>query len=158
MPVYCDDFACTHVNGTIQDVKNYVTPFDPAVQDLAMELGFDIKNMFNWAQDEVEYVYPTKDYWQKPKETIKSLRGDCLDKAAALTSMIIAAGYPSWVTLVYLPKRKEYHAYTTAMIDGGIKKLDPTCLYCSVYKFPDESMLMLVDFDHTGLIQLYESD
>ncbi|KKN21310.1 hypothetical protein LCGC14_0926520 [marine sediment metagenome] len=78
MPVYCDDFACTHVNGTIQDVKNYVTPFDPAVQDLAMELGFDIKNMFNWAQDAVKYVYPTKDYWQKPKETIKSLKGDCL--------------------------------------------------------------------------------
>jgi predicted transglutaminase-like cysteine proteinase len=52
-----------------------------------------------WVQENLEYVsddkqYKTPEYWAKPLETLKSMKGDCEDGAFLIHSLMLNAGIP----------------------------------------------------------------
>ncbi len=84
----------------------FVTPKDPAILDLAKQLGENLDAYLQWMSS-MEYVpdenaHGCKDYWQLPRETLELRRGDCEDFAVLLCSLLRAAGVPPerlWVVV-----------------------------------------------------------
>lgn len=158
MGVACDLFSCKHTNGVVEDVQNYVTPYDPRIQELARDLRYDPDTMYRYARD-MPYKLDADgegDKWYKPVETLDRGVKDCLDGSVLLNSLLIASGYNSWTSLVYLPLSDEFHAYVQAVINNELVTLETTCPSCKLGELSGEPVLKILDFDDTGLLVIHE--
>ncbi|MEA2066717.1 MAG: transglutaminase-like cysteine peptidase [Thermotogota bacterium] len=87
--------------------KLYITPNDPFIQSTVDEIfedkawwdtRADWKVLCDHVKDGIEYEYDTNlfgkmEYWQLPRETLTSGKGDCEDQAILLCTLLRARGY-----------------------------------------------------------------
>jgi predicted transglutaminase-like cysteine proteinase len=92
------------LNGT--DYREFLQMGNPQIKKLVasiVSLGDSndtkVDKILNWVGQNITYVsdseqYHRLEYWAKPTETLKSLKGDCEDQAFLVQSMVLSAGVP----------------------------------------------------------------
>lgn len=89
------------------NVSEWVTPLEPEISRLAVELGSP-QRIFDFMR-QVRYV--TDYYLKKPIEVLHSLVGDCDEQAVLLCSLLRAIGEEAYVRVAEFPGRPVLHAY-----------------------------------------------
>ncbi len=145
-----------------KNVTSFITPYDLAVKETVYkitggwsnpsdisEFWKDVKALYNWIVNNIEYRYdglypilPPKPYekvdfenemWQFPNETLELKKGDCEDMAILLCSMIICyvdGKYP--IEVITICSEKSGHAAVQIPVSGyKLVILDPAGKYYS---------------------------
>jgi len=144
------------------NIESFITPQDRVIRDIVYaitggwsnpsdfnEFWKDVKAMYNWVVENVEYrydgLYPIlpydpsgklyfwKDMWQFPNETLELRKGDCEDMAVLLCSMIRCYnGMKYWVECIIIESSKSAHVAVQIPVSGGkLVILDPAGKYYS---------------------------
>ncbi len=82
--------------GVALDVRKFVQPGDPVVQQLAGAiagasgtLDAFVHSCLNWVRSNISYIQQQSgDFWQFPSETLATRTGDCEDASILLCSML----------------------------------------------------------------------
>lgn len=69
------------------EIREFVTPNDPAVQEVYSQIGPDSWGCLQWVCSQVDYRRDIVEYWQTPSETMRGY-GDCEDTSILLTSLL----------------------------------------------------------------------
>ncbi|NIQ06637.1 MAG: hypothetical protein GWO20_13195 [Candidatus Korarchaeota archaeon] len=105
----------------------YITPDDPIIQSTVDEIfrhkawwdtRADWQVLRDYVKDEIEYKYDTdlfgQEYWQLPRETLRSGKGDCEDQAILLCTLLRARDYSAKDVFVIMGYGEEVgHAWVT---------------------------------------------
>lgn len=144
----CGDFSdscsstitATFPRSPFSDImKLYITPNDSTIQDTAKEIQ---RNKFflipdwiairDWVGNNIEYerdidVHDVGDFWQLPRETLHSRKGDCEDFSILLCSLYRAVGWDEdEVYVVVGEKDGNYHAWVKLNVDIiGWQNIEP---------------------------------
>ena len=80
--------------GDWHDLREFVTPYDPKVQEIYSRVGPNAWQLLDFVCRNVSYRRDIGEFWQFPSETLRG-HGDCEDSAVLLTSLIRASGAPN---------------------------------------------------------------
>ena len=83
----------------LHDIRSFVTPDDPAVQEVYSEVGPDAWALYDWVCREVDYRRDFGEFFQWPGETIAIRQGDCEDTSNLLTSLLRCRGIDAYTVL-----------------------------------------------------------
>lgn len=112
-------------------MKLYVTPLDPVVKRRAdtiledkpfWDIRADWNVILDWVKNNIDYeedsfLHNKIEYWQLPRETLASRKGDCEDQALLLCSMLRAKGYSTDEVYVILGFGEDTgHAWVTLKV------------------------------------------
>jgi len=142
-------------------VREFVTPDDPVVKELAEKLEYDPKSYYEYVKNIPYSVWCCtqetclKEGWLKPRDLIlRGSRANCICKSLLLCSLLRATGYDSWVVVCYLPKRRLLHAYVEAIIDNQLVKMETTDPDLEFGHFPDVELIDLIAFNESFVCRL----
>jgi len=130
------------------DIRNWVTPFEPEIQQLAAELGSP-QRIFEFMQ-QVAYVEGT--YLPKPLTVLQKMSGDCDEQAVLLASLLRAIGEDAYVRIAQVENYPVLHAWVV-WYDGAYRvwrNLDPsgTVFFLHDLGYGEEIAIMpIVDFN-----------
>jgi len=90
--------------------------------------------IYNFVKDNVKYVTDSRwQSWRTPDETIKALRGDCVDKTLLAKSMLDELGIKNRMIIKYTDgKKPEAHIYNQVMMNGYWTDYDGSCTTCTI--------------------------
>jgi len=74
--------------GAWHDLREFITPDDPAVLAVYSQVGQDAWQLFDFVCRKISYRYDTGEFWQLARETLARQRGDCEDTSILLTSLL----------------------------------------------------------------------
>jgi len=74
--------------GAWHDLREFLTPGDPAVLAVYSQVGPDAWQLFDCVCREISYRHDTGEFWQLPRETLAKTTGDCEDTSILLTSLL----------------------------------------------------------------------
>ena len=74
--------------GAWHDLREFITPDDPAVLKVYHQVGQDAWQMFDFVCRGISYRSDTGEFWQLARETLARKRGDCEDSSILLTSLL----------------------------------------------------------------------
>lgn len=74
--------------GQHYDLRSFVIPDDPAVQEVYSQIGANPWELFDWVCRSVSYRRDIGEWWSWPWETINRGTGDCEDTSILLTSLL----------------------------------------------------------------------
>jgi transglutaminase-like putative cysteine protease len=124
------------------DPRRWVTPQEPEIAALAVELGSPQK-IYDYMAN-IQYV--TDFYLKKPIEVLHSKVGDCDEQSVLLCSLLRAIGEQAFVRIAYFPGEPVLHAWVV-WYDVSTQQwfnLDPT------------ASLELVDFGYGEYIPIVQ--
>ena len=116
------------IQETLKDILKHKPPFSNNAEAIRnwvagnIEYGFD---PINWLTAERKNLNPLE-YWQYPRETIKSKSGDCEDFAILLCSLLRVSGYSSKEVYVVLAKcPRGGHGFVALKESGEWRYIEP---------------------------------
>ena len=133
--------------GQWRDIREFVTPDAPGVQQIYQDTGPDAWALYDWVAQNISYRLDIGEFFQFPRETIARIQGDCEDTSILLTSLLrnFTDAYVALGTL-----RGLGHAWVAH--EGEI--LETT--YTSARPVPDpENYVAFVLFDEREVIELW---
>lgn len=134
--------------GQWHDLREFVTPEDPAVLAVCSQVGQDAWQLFDFVCREISYRSDIGEFWQLPFETLARQRGDCDDSAILLTSLLRAGRMSAYAVL------GDYQGYGHAWCEHRGQLMETT--FTSARPVPDpQDYTPLVLFDDQEVIELY---
>jgi len=88
---YCQDgryLVSVRYPGQWHDLRDFITPDDPAVLAVYSQVGQDAWQLFDFVCRHVSYKRDVGEMWQFPSETLARDQGDCEDTSFLLCSML----------------------------------------------------------------------
>lgn len=95
--VYCEEeqFLVSVRYGDWHDLREFITPHDPAVQQVYSQVGPDAWQLLDFVCRNISYRRDISEFWQFSSETIATRQGDCEDSSILLTSLIRVGRAPN---------------------------------------------------------------
>ncbi len=75
--------------GEWHDIRDFVHPLDPRVQQIYHQVGPDAWRLLDWVCRNIDYSSDKGEWWLFPAETISRGAGDCEDSAILLNSLLL---------------------------------------------------------------------
>ncbi len=85
--------------GQWRDIREFVTPYAPEVQQIYQEVGPDAWGLYDWVSRNISYRLDTGEFFQFPRETIAREQGDCEDTSLLFVSLAQNFDRDVWVVL-----------------------------------------------------------
>ncbi len=101
------------------------------------------KAIFEFVQDNIEYVSEKDEYIEMPDEVLITRGADCDGTAVLIASLMQSIGIPT--RFVFIPG----HVYVQVYLEDALKKykseyhwisVDPTCRYCDFGEIPKDNV------------------
>lgn len=122
---------------------------DESVRAVADRLD-SIDKAYYFVRDKIEYIDDKYDHWQKPKETLRTMKGDCEDKAILLAVILLANEYDAWVRIGRIKRlidgKVMDHAWVIARLGTEWIELDPSCINCKPGELGFVPIRYIMDF------------
>ncbi|KKN08229.1 hypothetical protein LCGC14_1058780 [marine sediment metagenome] len=74
--------------GQWRDIREFITPYAPEVQQIYQEVGPDAWALYDWVTRNISYRLDFGEFFQFPRETIAREQGDCEDTSNLLASLL----------------------------------------------------------------------
>jgi len=74
--------------GQWHDLREFITPDDPAVLAVYSQVGQDTWQLFDFVCREISYRHDTGEFWQLARETLARQHADCEDTSILLISLL----------------------------------------------------------------------
>ncbi len=85
--------------GQWRDIREFVTPNTPEVQQIYQEVGPDAWALSDWVSRNISYRLDIGEFFQFPLETIARTKGDCEDTSLLFVSLAQNFDRDVWVVL-----------------------------------------------------------
>ena len=85
--------------GQWHDLREFITPDDPAVLEVYSQVGRDAWQLFDLVCRDISYRHDIGEFWQLARETLARQEGDCEDTSILLTSLLKVGGIPIYTVL-----------------------------------------------------------
>ena len=73
--------------GQWRDIREFITPYAPEVQQIYQEVGPDTWALYDWVSRNISYRLDIGEFFQFPRETIARSKGDCEDTSLLFVSL-----------------------------------------------------------------------
>jgi len=85
--------------GQWRDIREFVTPYTPEVQQIYQEVGPDAWVLYDWVSRNISYRLDIGEFFQFPLETIARRQGDCEDTSLLFVSLAQNFDRDVWAVL-----------------------------------------------------------
>ena len=85
--------------GQWRDIREFVTPNAPEVQQIYQEGGPDAWGLYDWVAQNISYRLDIGEFFQLPSETITRRQGDCEDTSLLFVSLVQNFDHDVWAVL-----------------------------------------------------------
>jgi len=94
-----DQYLVSVRYGAWHDLREFITPDDPAVLAVYPQGGQDTWQLFDFVCREIDYRHDTGEFWQLARETLIRRRGDCEDSTLLFVSLAQNLDRNVWAVL-----------------------------------------------------------